>query len=415
MKTKFTNYSFSQYLLRIEDEMSKHIVTRNGIQKLFTQGKTILLMIAMVFLVSFVQAASNEATAVVDKVNQDITWENPLNITYGTALSSIQLNATAIGELTYTPGLGTVLNAGTHTLRVTAAATADFNEATKEVTIVVDKADPIITIESSSTFSTYADSVTFIARVTGSGGINPTGNVIFRCVITKLGEDTLKAGKASFTTNRLEADDTHSPNAIYSGDDNYNGGISNYLSHYVSKKALTITAENKSKVSDGEIYSDCYTVVYSGFVNSETEAVLNGSLVFTGEAITATSPGSYTIIPSGLTASNYDITYVNGTLRITDVLANTNSVENSKLTMSVYPNPATSDYVNFKFGLKNASNVSIDIIDMKGLLVDRAFDGNVQGSGINVVTYKNSLPNGTYIYRLKSGTDVIIGKLMIIK
>ena len=43
-----------------------------------------------------------------------ITWNNPANITYGTALSATQLNATAnvAGSFTYTPAAGTVLNAG---------------------------------------------------------------------------------------------------------------------------------------------------------------------------------------------------------------------------------------------------------------------------------------------------------------
>src|SRR6185369_2923439 len=43
-----------------------------------------------------------------------ITWANPADITYGTALGATQLNATAnvAGTFTYTPAAGTVLNAG---------------------------------------------------------------------------------------------------------------------------------------------------------------------------------------------------------------------------------------------------------------------------------------------------------------
>ena len=49
-----------------------------------------------------------------------ISWRAPAAISYGTALSSTQLNATAnmAGTFTYTPAAGTVLKAGTQTLAV---------------------------------------------------------------------------------------------------------------------------------------------------------------------------------------------------------------------------------------------------------------------------------------------------------
>jgi hypothetical protein len=77
--------------------------------------------------------------------NQTITWTDPAAILSSTALSSTQLNATVEGvtggpppgALTYTPDVGTILTAGSHTLRVTAAKTDDYNAASKEVTIQV--------------------------------------------------------------------------------------------------------------------------------------------------------------------------------------------------------------------------------------------------------------------------------------
>jgi hypothetical protein len=49
-----------------------------------------------------------------------ITWSNPAPILYGTALSADQLNATASspGVLSYVPGFGAVLDAGSNTLFV---------------------------------------------------------------------------------------------------------------------------------------------------------------------------------------------------------------------------------------------------------------------------------------------------------
>ena len=70
-----------------------------------------------------------------------ITWSKPADITSGTALSSTQLNAVASvpGSFVYTPAEGTVLSAGTQTLKVdfTPTNTANYNTASQNVTINV--------------------------------------------------------------------------------------------------------------------------------------------------------------------------------------------------------------------------------------------------------------------------------------
>ena len=77
-----------------------------------------------------------------------ITWPAPAAITYGTALSATQLNATANypGTFTYTPTTGTVLASGTHSLSVSFAPTDTTNvlSGTKANTIAVNKATPTI-------------------------------------------------------------------------------------------------------------------------------------------------------------------------------------------------------------------------------------------------------------------------------
>ncbi|HUJ18768.1 MAG TPA: Ig-like domain-containing protein, partial [Nitrospirota bacterium] len=54
-------------------------------------------------------------TLAIAKAATSVTWANPSAITYGTALSGTQLNATpsVAGNLVYTPASGTILNAGT--------------------------------------------------------------------------------------------------------------------------------------------------------------------------------------------------------------------------------------------------------------------------------------------------------------
>ena len=78
-----------------------------------------------------------------------ITWANPAAITYGTALSGTQLDATASvpGTFTYTPGTGTVLKAGlgqTLSATFTPTDTTDYTSATTTAIINVLQATPTI-------------------------------------------------------------------------------------------------------------------------------------------------------------------------------------------------------------------------------------------------------------------------------
>jgi virginiamycin B lyase len=70
-----------------------------------------------------------------------LTWATPASITYGTALTGTQLDATASvpGTFTYSPPAGTVLTAGTHTLTATftPADSTDYTSGTVSTQITV--------------------------------------------------------------------------------------------------------------------------------------------------------------------------------------------------------------------------------------------------------------------------------------
>ena len=79
----------------------------------------------------------------------DIAWGAPAAITFGTPLSTTQLNATANvgGNFSYSPVAGTLLGAGTHTLTVTFTPTdtTNFTTASTTVSLTVNQAAPAIT------------------------------------------------------------------------------------------------------------------------------------------------------------------------------------------------------------------------------------------------------------------------------
>jgi hypothetical protein len=81
-------------------------------------------------------------------------------------------------------------------------------------------------------------------------------------------------------------------------------------------KQLTITANNDNKTYDSVPYGGGRGVTYSGWIKGETESVLGGSLSYGGTSQGAVSVGTYSILPRGLTAKNYDMVYREGLLTI---------------------------------------------------------------------------------------------------
>ena len=87
----------------------------------------------------------------------------------------------------------------------------------------------------------------------------------------------------------------------------------------ITKAPLTVTA-NDAQVKFGNVAPE-FSVKYgdeegNDFVNNENASVLGGTLAFDCAYTQGDAVGSYTITPKGLTSSNYDITFVNGTLKV---------------------------------------------------------------------------------------------------
>ena len=75
------------------------------------------------------------------KMQPILLWDEPDSIPYSTALSALQLNAVCtndvIGEFVYSPGIGTVLPIGEHTLNVTFHAIDGKNFSSAEASVIV--------------------------------------------------------------------------------------------------------------------------------------------------------------------------------------------------------------------------------------------------------------------------------------
>ena len=84
----------------------------------------------------------------------------------------------------------------------------------------------------------------------------------------------------------------------------------------ITKAPLTIAAGTYTK-KQGDPMPE-FTLTYSGFKNNETEDVLTVMPTATTTATVESAPGEYPVIVSGAEARNYEISYTNGVLIVTE-------------------------------------------------------------------------------------------------
>ncbi len=85
----------------------------------------------------------------------------------------------------------------------------------------------------------------------------------------------------------------------------------------VTPAALSIGVQDASR-REG-VANPPFVPTYSGFRAGDGQASLAGALQFSTGANASSPPGSYSVTPFGVTSSNYTLTFVQGTLRITAV------------------------------------------------------------------------------------------------
>ncbi|MEQ9376454.1 MAG: MBG domain-containing protein [Imperialibacter sp.] len=101
--------------------------------------------------------------------------------------------------------------------------------------------------------------------------------------------------------------------ASQAGDDTYAVAVAVEQTLTVNKKALTVTAEDKTKEYGAA--DPANTVTYAGFISGEDATDLGGTLSFSRTA--GENVATYAITPSGLTSGNYAISFAAGELEIT--------------------------------------------------------------------------------------------------
>jgi hypothetical protein len=175
-------------------------------------------------------SGSSNGTLTIAKATPIVTWTNPGDITYGTALSNVQLNATTSipGSFIYSPASDTMLNAGSdQTLNATFTPTntGNYNTASKSVIINVNKATPIFTNLSSPAINQGTASIVLGGNIksvylvpTGSVSITLNGVTLPASINAATGDFS-----STFDTSALVSSASPYPIAFsYNGDTNFN-------------------------------------------------------------------------------------------------------------------------------------------------------------------------------------------------
>ena len=212
------------------------------------------------------------------------------------------------GEITVTDN--TKLDYETRTSYYLTVTVSDGSHTSSSETISITVNDVFEKSDQNITFSqlaelTYGDS-DFNLTATASSGLPVSYSSSNTSVATIDGNTVTIMGTGSTTIT-----------ASQNGNASYNAATDVQQGLIVMPKALTIMADDKTKVYDDMVYSP-FTVSYAGFVTGEDDTDLGGALTFSGTATTATDVRSdYVITPGGLISDNYAITFVDGTLSIT--------------------------------------------------------------------------------------------------
>ncbi len=185
-------------------------------------------------------------------------------------------------------------------------------------------------------------------------------------------------------------------------------GNSNYASATaqqtltVSKAPLTVAAQNAGRVYGAA--NPTFIAGYSGFVNNDSDTLLQGAPTFATTADSASAPGSYPITATvgNLFSNNYSFSYANGTLTIgkataTIALGNMNQV--------------------YDAGAKSATVTTTP----NGLVIGVTYDGSTTAptnigsyavvATINDVEYSGSASGTLIIGYSSTGPSIILSSL----
>jgi hypothetical protein len=236
--------------------------------------------------------ATGSVSITVNQAASTVTWASPAVITYGTALGSAQLNATASvpGTFTYTPALGTILTAGAHQLSVSfvPSDSVDYLGATGSVSITVNQAASTVTWSNPAVI-TYGTAL-------GGAQLNATASVPGTFTYTPALGTILTAGAHQLSVSFVPSDSV-----------DYLGATGS-VSITVNQAASTVTWSNPATITYG-------TALGSAQLNAT--ASVPGTFTYTPALGTILTAGAHQLSVSFVPSDSVDYLGATGSVSIT--------------------------------------------------------------------------------------------------
>ena len=251
----------------------------NGVLKLgavntYTGGTTVSAGTLEVTTTGSIKGNVNVSNGATFKPDATSSMESTANLTLGSS---------ATGNLSYT---GT-MNISTLTIGGTQKASGTWgaigSSATHQTSVLTGagilnvSSGPATTtsvsLTSGSNPSTYGDSLTFTATVTGGA---PTGTIQWVVDGSNSGSPaTLSGGSATLVVSTLNVSGSpHSVSGVYSGDDNNNGSSSSSVSQSVNSRPVSLTG---TRAYDATASAVAAILTVANKVGSDDVSVASGS------------------------------------------------------------------------------------------------------------------------------------------
>jgi hypothetical protein len=160
----------------------------------------------------------------------------------------------------------------------------------------------------------------------------------------------------------------------------------------ITPAALKVRADDKNKIYGAPL--PALTVSYEGFVLGETPGGLAGTLELTTAATAGSPVADYAIHASGLTSSNYIITFGSGTLAVTPAALTVRADDRSKTYGAALP-ALTASYEGFVLG--EAPGVLVGTLALTTAATTDSPVGNyvISAAGLTSGNYTIAFANGT--------------------
>ncbi len=141
---------------------------------------------------------------------------------------------------------------GTHSLTATYGSDANYNGSSSgPYSHVVNKATTTIAVISDNNPSTYQDSITLTATVSG-GSLLPTGTITFMDGTTNLGDVSVDGNRNAVYGTKTFTGGTHHITVTYNGDANTEGSTSDVYDQVVQREPTTsVLSQSSSLTLDG--------------------------------------------------------------------------------------------------------------------------------------------------------------------